>query len=159
MLRRPANRQPPGGFPALLRHGDPLLSAQVLSRQALRVGTDFLRRPLGHDLPAVLAGPGPHVDDPVRRPHGFLVVLHNDHRIPKVPHALQRGDQLRVVPLVQPDAGLVQDVHHAHQRAADLRRQADPLGFAAAEGARPAGQRQVAQPHVPKEPEPRVDLL
>ena len=42
-------------------------------------------------------------------------------------------DELRVVPLVETDGRLVQDVQHAHQRRADLGRQADALGLAARE--------------------------
>ena len=56
--------------------------------------------------------------------------------------------------LVQADRRLVQDVADADQAAADLRRQADALRFAAGQRAGLAVQRQVAQPDVEHESEP-----
>ena len=47
--------------------------------------------------------------------------------------------QLVVVPLVQADAGLVQDIQHAHQGGADLGGQADALALAAGQGAARCG--------------------
>src|SRR5438034_4883671 len=48
-----------------------------------------------------------------------LVVLHDEHRVPQLLELAERREQPRVVPLVQPDGGLVQDVEHAHEPAAD----------------------------------------
>ena len=48
-----------------------------------------------------------------------------------IPQPLQRVKKHGVVPLVQANAGLVQDIEHAHQPAADLGCQADALGLAA----------------------------
>ena len=55
------------------------------------------------------------------------------HGVAEVAQAEQRRDQPRVVALVQADARLVEDVEHAHQPGADLRRQADALRLAAGE--------------------------
>ena len=71
----------------------------------------------------------------------------------------ERRDQLRVVALVQPDRGLVQDVQDAHQARPDLRGQADPLRLAAGERlARPI-EGQVVQPDIDQEAEPGANLL
>jgi hypothetical protein len=67
-------------------------------------------------------------------------------------------DQARVVALVQPDAGLVQHVHHARQPAADLRRQPDALRLAARQRVGAALQAQVGQADVVQEAQPRADL-
>ena len=96
-------------------------------------------RPGGHHLAAVDPGPGADVDDIVRGPHGVLVVLHHDQGVAQVPQVLEGGQQLVVVPLVQADGGLVQDIQHPHQGGADLRGQADALALAAGEGAGAAG--------------------
>ena len=72
---------------------------------------------------------------------------------------LQRVDQPVVVPLMQPDARLVQDVQHAHQAGADLGRQPDPLRLAAGQGARRPVKGEVVQAHVDQEAEPVFDLL
>ncbi len=99
------------------------------------------------------------VDHPVRGPDRLLVVLHDENGVAQVAQPGQRGDELGVVALVQPDGRLVEDVEDAHQRGPDLGREADPLGLAA--GQRHAGpiHGQVIEPDVDEEPETRHDLL
>ena len=138
----------PSSSPRRIRAGD-----------RARLGQDVLERPDGDDLAAVLAGPGPDVDDPVRRADRLLVVLDHEHGVAQVAQPRERGDELGVVALVQPDRRLVQDVEHAHQARPDLGRQPDALGLAAGERlARPI-ERQVVQPDVEQEAEPGRDLL
>ena len=121
------------------RHGYAPRAGEVLPGDAARLGDDVLHRALGHHLAAVDARAGADIDDPVRRAHGVLVVLDDDERVAQVAQFLERVDELAVVALVQPDAGLVEDVEHAHQRGADLRGQADALALAAGERGRRAG--------------------
>ena len=71
--------------------------------------------------------------------------------LPRSRSRSQRPDQLRVVALVQADRRLVEDVEHADQRRADLRRQADPLRLAARQRRRRAVHRQVADADVLQE--------
>ena len=108
--------------------------------------------------PAVLAGAGAEVDEVVGGAHRLLVVLDHDHRVAEVAQPLERRDQLRVVALVQADRGLVEDVEHAHQRGADLRRQADPLRLPAGQRRGGPVHRQVADPDVLEEAQPLGDL-
>ena len=68
-------------------------------------------------------GAGPHVDEPVGAPHHLLVVLDDDDRVADVAQPLERADQARVVALVQADRRLVEDVEHADELRADLRRE------------------------------------
>ena len=103
------------------------------------------------DLAAVLAGARSQVEDPVGRAHRLFVVLYHDDGVAQVAHAQQGADQPAVVALVQADAGLVEDVEHAHQPRADLRGQADALRLAAGEGGRPAVDGQVVQADVDHE--------
>ena len=124
-----------------------------------RLGQDRLERTVGDDLAAVLAGPGPDVDDPVGGPDGLLVVLDDEDRVAEVAQPGQRRDELGVVALVEPDRRLVEDVQDAHQRRPDLGRQPDPLRLAAGQRhARPV-EGQVVEPDVDEEAEPRDDLL
>ena len=135
------------------------LAAQERAGDRARLGEDHLERPVGDDLAAVLARPGPDVHDPVGGPDRLLVVLHDEHGVAEVAQPGQGRDELGVVALVEPDRGLVEDVQDAHQRRPDLGRQADPLGLAARQRhARPV-EGQVVQPDVDEEPEPRDDLL
>ena len=80
---------------------------------------------------------GSHVDDVVRRAHRVLIVLHHEHGVAEVAQMAQRVEQLVVVALVQSDGRLVENVEHAHQARADLRRQTD-LWLAAGERRRRA---------------------
>ncbi len=103
--------------------------------------------------------PGSQVHDPVRGPEGLLVVLHHDQGVADVPQVGQGVDEALVVPLVQADGRLVQDVQDPHQGGSDLGGQADPLGLPAREGRGLALQGQVLQPHVPHEGQAGRDLL
>ena len=107
----------------------------------------------------MLPGPGSHVDHVVRGPDRLLVVLDDQHRVPHVPQTDQGGQEAPVVPLVQSDGRLVENVEDAHQRRADLRGQPDPLPLAAGKGRGRPGQREVGEPHVHEEGEARPDLL
>ena len=113
---------------------------------------------LRDDPPAVLAGARAEVDEVVGRAHRLLVVLDHDHRVAEVAQPLERRDQLGVVALVQADRGLVEDVQHAHQRGADLGRQADALRLAAGQRRGGAVHRQVADADVLQEAQPLGDL-
>ena len=86
-------------------------------------------------------------------------MLHHDDGIPQIPHPAERRDQFRVVPLVQADAGLIQDIHYAHQRAADLGSQPDPLRFTSGKRPRAAAEGQVFQAHIAQEAQPGVNLF
>ena len=160
MLPRAAHGEVPAvAVPPPLRDGNLPLPPQERARDGARLRQDGLQRAVGDDLAAVLPGPGPDVDHPVRGPDRLLVVLHDEDGVAEVPQPRQRGDQLRVVPLVQPDRRLVQDVEHAHERRADLGRQPDPLRLAAGEADAGPVQRQVVEPHVHEEAEAGDDLL
>ena len=144
---------------ALLRDRDLALAAQVGTGDRAWLGQQLLERAVGDDLAAVLAGPGPDVDDPVGRPDRLLVVLDDEHRVAEVAQAGQRRDQLRVVALVEPDRRLVEDVQDAHERRADLGREPDALGLAAGQRHARAVHRQVVETDIDEEPEPGDDLL
>ena len=77
--------------------------------------------------------------------------------LPRSTQAAQRLEQARVVARVEADRGLVEDVEHADERGADLRGQADALALAARERLRDAIEREVVEPDVDEEAEPRDD--
>src|SRR5256885_14615236 len=68
----------------------------------------------------------------------LFVVLDDEHGVPEVAQLAQRLEQPGVVALMQADGGLVEDVEHADQAAADLGREADALRLAARQGLRGA---------------------
>ena len=107
----------------------------------------------------MLAGARAHVDDPVGRAHHLLVVLDDEHGVAEVAQPLERRDQPAVVALVQPDRRLVEDVEHADELRADLRREPEPLRLAAGERLRGAVELEVADADVVEERQPLADLL
>ena len=119
----------------------------------------FVAVPFGDDVAAVLAGARPHVDQPVGGAHHLLVVLDHEHGVAEVAQPLERPDQLVVVALVQADRRLVEDVEHADELRADLRREPQPLRFAARERRRRAVELQVADADVVEERQALADLL
>ena len=117
------------------------------------------RRALGDDVAAVLARARAHVDEPVGAAHHLLVVLDDDHGVAEVAEPLERADQPVVVALVEPDRRLVEDVEHADELRADLRREPQPLRLAARERRRRAVELEVADADVVEERQPLADLL
>ena len=81
--------------------------------------------------PPCLPAPGPEIDDVIGGAHRLLVVLDDDDGVAEVAQLLERGEQSRVVALVQPDRRLVEDVQHADEARADLRRETNALRLAA----------------------------
>ena len=142
-----AGHEGPGGegLVALGWHTDAEFSAQVTPGQRLRGGGYFFEGALGDDLSTERSGPRADVDDVVRRGNGVVVVLDDQDRVAEVAEAFEGGDEALVVALVKSDAGFVENIKDAGQAAADLRGEADALGFAAGQGAAFASQREVVE--------------
>ncbi len=143
---------------AFLRQGNGAASGEVGAGERIRVGGDLLRRAFRDDATAVLAGARAHVNHMVGGMDGFLVVLDDDHRVAEVAQLGQRGEQARVVALVQADRGLVQHVHDAGEAGADLAGQADALRLAAGERFRRAVERKIVEADIDEEGQARGDL-
>jgi hypothetical protein len=107
---------------------------------------------------AVAARFGADVDEVVGGADDFLVVLYDDDGVAQVTQLLQDVDEELRVARVQADAGFVEDVHGAHQGAAQRGGQVDALAFAAREGVAEAVEGQVAQSDVVQEAQARADL-
>ena len=75
-------------------------------------------------------------------------LLHHDNRIAEAAQVEQCVNQLGIIPLVQADGRLVENIQNAGQPGADLRRQANALRFAARQGPGAPVKRQVAEADV-----------
>ena len=165
MLRRLFSRaprtvsQPPDPFRRRRGHRHRAIAAEVVGGDRTLVAEQLIQRAGMDELAPVLPRSGPDVQDPVRRTDRLLVVLHDDQRVAEVSKPHERRDQPVVVPLVQPDRRLIEDVEHAHQARADLGRQPDSLRLASGECAARAVEGEVVEPHVDEEAEPGADLL
>src|SRR6218665_2888230 len=151
--RRQRQRWPPGRAPP--GHCDRQAAGQVAAGPRLGVAAYRVVAALRHHPATMHAGARAHVDDLVCGAHHVLVMLDHDHAVADVAQVLQRGNQPRVVALVQADARLVEHIHHARQARADLRGQADALGLATGECLGAAVQAQIAQAHIVEELQPR----
>src|SRR6202023_2145537 len=100
--------------PATLRNGNRKIAPEVAGGQRGGMGEDLLDRPGGDDLAAVLTCTRADVDHVVGGPDGVLVVLDHDQRVAKVAELDQGRYQLPIVPLVEADRGLVENVENAH---------------------------------------------
>jgi len=85
-------------------------------------------------------------------------VLDDDHRVAPVPQVAERLDQPVVVPRVQADGGLVEDVTDPRQVRAQLGGKPDALGLAPREGVAASVEGQVVEPHLLEKPEPGQQL-
>ncbi len=81
-------------------------------------------------------------------PDGLLVVLDDDDGVALVAEAAEERDQAAVVPLVEPDRRLVEDVEDAPQPRPDLGGQPDALGLPAGEGGRRPVELEVGHPQL-----------
>ena len=97
------------------RHLDALGAAQVLARHRCSTRHDHRGRPLGHDGTPEQTSARTHIEHMIRSQNGFFVVFDHQHRVSEITQVLQGLQQLFVVALVQPDAGLVEHVEHSHQ--------------------------------------------
>ena len=146
-------RPPPVG------DGDALAAGQIAAGEGALLG-GHLPWPARDQHPAsAVARPGAEVDDDVGLAHGLLVVLDDDDGVAHVAQALEGLEQLLVVPRMEADGRLVEDVEDAHQSGADLAGEADALRLAPREGVGAAVQGQVAEADLVEQVEASADLL
>ncbi len=138
---------------------DPPPAGKILPGDAGRMVGDLLERAGGHDLPAANAGAGSEIDDVIGGAHGVFVVLDHHDRVALIAEAAQGVQQAVVVAGMQADRGLVENVEHAHQPAADLAGQADALHLAAGERGSGAVQGEIIETHVLEELQAAADFL
>ena len=107
-----------GGSGFLVRGGD---IAPDLPERVLITNFHVLNRE------GASTGMRPDVDQKVRLHHHVLIVFYNDHCITRISQRFERIDQSGIVSLVKPNARLVEHIQYAHQPAAHLGGQSDPL--------------------------------
>ena len=89
------------------------VGGEVLAGEGGAGGDEVRRCALEDDPAAVVAGPGPEVDDPVGVRHDRLVVLDDDDRLAGVDEPVQQAEQLLDVGEVQAGGRLVEHVDPA----------------------------------------------
>ena len=94
---------------------------------------------------------GADIDDVIRIADGILVMFHDQYRIAQVAQVDQGVEQALIVALVQTDRRLIENIHNTHQSRADLRSQANALGFTTGQGLGTAVQSEVVEPDIHQE--------
>jgi len=118
------------------RHRNGTPARQVGAGKGVFDAAQRLGRSARHHPAAVAAGARTEIDHPVRLANRLLVVLHHDDGVAQVAHPLESVQESPVVPLVETDRGLVENVEHAHQLRTDLGSEPDALALSA--GQRPS---------------------
>src|SRR5467141_147557 len=133
------------GAAAFFRDGDFCGAAEVLTGEGFGCGFDLRWFALGDEVAAGVAGAGAKVDDEIGAADGVFVVLDDENGVAEVAKLFERAEKARVVAGVEADAGLVENIENAAKTRADLRGEADALGFAAGERGGGAIQAEIAE--------------
>src|SRR5262249_5213384 len=147
------------GWAAFAGRADPAAAGQVIARQALGVGLHFVGRALENDLAAALPGAGTDLDDLVGRTNERFFVLDDADGVAATAARGDRVDAAIAVGRVQADRGFIEYIEHVYQARSQGRCQRDALRFAAAQCAKAAVERQIAQADRIEETESSLDLL
>ena len=121
-------------LPALARNRNLLGTGKVLACNGLGIVQNVFQGTGFHDLATVAACTGTNVHDEVRSTHGILVMFHHDEGVAQISQMLQGTQQFVIIPLVQADGRLVQNIQHTHEGRTDLGGQTDSLALAAGKG-------------------------
>ena len=140
-------------------NGDTQIPAQVAAGERCLVLEDVTQHSGNDHFPTVTPRAGAEIYDVVGGSNGFFIVLDYDDRVAEIPEAGERAQQTLVVPGMQTDRGLVQDVEDAYEPTADLSSQANPLRLSARKRGGRAPQCEIAKTYVHEETESIRDLL
>ena len=111
------------------------------------------------DVPAERPRAGSELDDPVRPAYHGLVVLDDEHGVPRARKVVHGLAQSRNVARVQPDRRLVEDEKRPRKLGAERRREPGALRFTAAEGARLTSKGQIPEAYAIEVPEARHERV
>ena len=118
----------------------------------------IFRGALRDDASSLAARAGAEIDDVVGAADRLFVMLDDHQRVAFGLELRQRVEQHAVIPRMQSDRRLVEDIAHAAQVRTELSREPDALRLAAGERRRSAVERKVAQADVVQKTQPRSEL-
>jgi hypothetical protein len=61
----------------------------------------------------MLTGPRANINQVIRSQHDILIMLHHQHTVADIPQVLQSAYQSLIIPLMQADTRLIQDIGDA----------------------------------------------
>ena len=123
---------------------------EILAGERARIRGDFGGRADGDEFAAGFSCAGAEIDDVIGAAHGFFIVLDDEDGVAEIAQRFERGEQAAIVARVQADRRLIENIENAAQSRADLRGQADALGFAAGERGGGAIESEIAEAYIEK---------
>ena len=112
-----------------------------------------------NEVAARRAATGTEFEQMVRLAHNRLLVLDDKHGVAAVTQPFHHADELGHVARMQPDARFVEDEESVDERIAEAGGEIHALDFAAAERARSAVEREIAEADLEEIGEPRGDAV
>src|SRR5467141_461980 len=119
------------GATAFFRDGDFCSAAEILTGEGFGGGFDLRWFALGDEVAAGVAGARTEVDNEIGAADGVFVVFDDEDGVAEIAKLFERAEKASVVAGVEADAGLVENIENAAEARADLRGEANALGFAA----------------------------
>jgi len=119
---------------------------------------ELLKSSTSDQLTPVNARTGPEINNIVCAAHRFLIVLHHDQRVASGLQDVQGCQQLLIIPRVETDGRLVENIEHAAEVRAELGGKPDALGFPAGQGSDATAELQIAEPDFREKLKPLPDL-
>jgi hypothetical protein len=135
------------------------LGEEVVPGPRRRHRRQIAGRPAVKDGASLLSGPGTDVDDPVGMPDHVEVVLDHEERVARCLQPVERAQQGPGIGRVQPGRRLIEHVDHAEQVGAHLGGQPQALQLAGRKRGRAPIHRQVTEPELEENLEPRLQVL
>ena len=129
------------------------LDAAQRPRRGARSARDLGGRPSGHHRSPLFAAGGAEIDDPIGGPHHGQIVLHGDHRGPRLHERVQRFDQPIDVGGVKPGARLVEDEQCPGLVLGERARELHALRFAPRQRRERLPEREITEPERRERPQ------
>ena len=134
-------------------------ACKILACQAFWHLHHFLWSSRSHHISSVNTCSWPQVNNPVCRAKGLLVMLHHHQGISQIPQISQGVNKPLVVPLVQANGGLIQNIQNTHETGTNLSGKTNTLGLTARKSGSLTLQGKVIQAHVLHKGKPVLNLL
>src|SRR6266852_2519523 len=147
------------GTAALFGDGDVGGAAEIAAGERFGAGGDVGRLAVRDKVTAGIARSWAEVDDEVGAANGVFIVFDDEHGVAEIAKLLEGAEQASVVAGVQADGRLVENVQDAAEARADLRGEADAMGFAAGERGGGTAEAEIAEADGEKKIEALGDFL
>ena len=107
----------------------------------------------------MFTGTGTDIDYTIRRAHGILIMFDHDQAVAKIAKAHQRSQKLVIIPLMETDTWLVQNIGNSNKAGTDLCGKTDSLCLPAGKSSGSSSKGKILQNNLRKKSHSGTDLL